>query len=660
MRNLARAVAIALIATAGGFGLGVHPAVAAAAGQGTKVVIVVGATQGATGAYRADADIAASEFAKFTTNVVKVYSPNATWANVVTAAQGASILVYMGHGSGYPNPYNSYLKQDGDNGMGLNYSDGSKPQSDSYTQYYGENYMAQLGLAPNAVVILNHLCYASGDSEGGTGLPTLSVAQTRVDGYASGFLRGNARAVIAEGINDLSPYVDALFTKTETIDQMWKAYTWNHGNFSSWASTRSSGYTSQIDPDYAHPQSDGDVYYRSMVSAPGLSTTDVGQVKTYAATTYHQVTPVRMLDTRYGIGLPGRLVPNTPATFQITGRNNIPANATAVTGNVTVVDPSDSWAIYLGPDPIPFPGTSSINFAAGQNIGNGLTVALSSTGSLSATYMANAGRTTDLVFDLTGYFTPDTSGATFHAMAPTRLLDTRSGNGLNGKLLANTPATFQVTGRGDIPSGATAVTGNVTVVNSTFSWAIYLGPDVVAYPGTSSLNFDTGEIRGNSMTVMLGQGGTLSATYMSNPGNTTDLVFDVTGYYTADLTGLKFVPLTPARVLDTRYSNGLPGKLAANTPATFSVIGRGGIPAAAKAVAGNVTVVNETNSWLVFLGPDPQASPQTSTINFLKGDIRGNSLAVALSSTGTLSATYASSAGNTTDLVLDLTGYFVP
>jgi hypothetical protein len=33
---------------------------------------------------------------------------------------------------------------------------------------------------------------------------------------------------------------------------------------------------------------------------------------------------------------------------------------------------------------------------------------------------------------------------------------------------------------------------------------------------------------------------------------------------------------------------------------------------------------------------------------------------VALSATGTLSATYISTTGNTTDLVLDITGYFEP
>ena len=173
MRKLVPALAIGLLVAVSALGVGVKSAEAVA--SQARVVIVVGATQGTTGQYRTDADAAAAVFAKYTSNVIKVYSPNATWANVQAAAQGASVLVYLGHGSGYPNPYVGYLQPNGDNGMGLN---AAAAGTDYNLQYYGENYMAQLGLAPNAVVILNHLCYASGDSEMGTGTPTFPVVQT--------------------------------------------------------------------------------------------------------------------------------------------------------------------------------------------------------------------------------------------------------------------------------------------------------------------------------------------------------------------------------------------------------------------------------------------------------------------------------------------------
>jgi hypothetical protein len=374
--------------------------------------------------------------------------------------------------------------------------------------------------------------------------------------------------------------------------------------------------------------------------------------------TYHAIAPVRLLDTRVGNGVTGPLAANTPVTFQITGLGGIPGSANAVTANVAVVNPTASWAVYVGPVATASPTTSTINFTRTQTVANGATVALGAGGTLSATYMALAGNTTDLVLDVTGYFTPDSTGDTYHALAPARILDTRVALGLAAKLTANTPVTFQVTGQGGVPTNATAVTGNVTVTNSTNSWAVYMGPIATATPTTSTVNFKTRQTKANNLTVALGAGGTLSATYMSTAGNTTDLILDVTGYYTADTTGSTFVSLTPARVLDTRYGTGLTGKLVANTPVTFQVTGQGGVPSVASAVTGNITVVNSTFSWAVFVGPNSVVSPTTSSVNFSSGTTVGNGITVALSAAGTLSATYLSTAGNTTDLIFDVTGYF--
>jgi hypothetical protein len=322
-----------------------------------------------------------------------------------------------------------------------------------------------------------------------------------------------------------------------------------------------------------------------------------------------------------------------------------------------VVGETGGWAVYLGPTEIAKPASSTINFAKGDVIANGVTVALSPTGTLSATYLAGSGNTTDLVFDVTGYFTSDTSGATYHALPPARILDTRKNLGISGKLSANKPRDFPVWLHGNVPVEAIAVTGNVTAVNSTSAWAVYVGPHQIAKPATSTVNFKKGQVVANNLTVGLSSTGTLSATFMATSG-TTDLVFDVTGYYTADLSGDKYVPIEPTRMLDTRIGNGLSGKIVANTPRTFPVGGRGRVPTDIAAVSGNVTVVNETSSWAVFIGPDPVALPLSSSLNFSKGDVKANGLTVAVSGSGTLSVTYMAGAGNTTDLVLDVTGYF--
>jgi hypothetical protein len=401
------------------------------------------------------------------------------------------------------------------------------------------------------------------------------------------------------------------------------------------------------------------VIARNLVGPSDPSDPSTGVMVISGATYHPLLAPARLLDTRSAIGLSGKLFANTPRTFQVATRGGVPAGAAAVTGNVTVTGETNSWAIYIGPDAIVKPSTSTINFSKGDVTANGLTVALGAGGTLSATYLATAGNTTDLVFDVTGYFTPDTTGATYHPLTPARVLDTRKAVGLSGKLVANTPRTFAVWLAGGVPGNATAVTGNVTVTGSTNSWAVYLGPTAVVKPATSTINFKKGQVLANNLTVALSPTGSLSATYLSSAGNTTDLVFDVTGYYTADLTGAKYVPIVPARLLDTRYGNGLPGKLTANEPQTVSITGRG-VPVDATAVSANLTVVKETSSWAVFMGPVATAKPATSTINFSRGDVRANGLTVALGAGGTLSATYLSTAGNTTDLVLDVTGYYLP
>ena len=391
-------------------------------------------------------------------------------------------------------------------------------------------------------------------------------------------------------------------------------------------------------------------------SAPSAAITPVAPLPVVPGT-YHPVTPVRVLDTRKGTGLSGKLAAGTPRTFTIAGHNGIPVGATAITANATVVNSTAASSIYLGPAPVANPPTYTLSFNKGQVANRGVTVALSTAGALSITYKASSG-STDLVLDVTGYFSPGTSGDTYHALTPARILDTRKAVGMSGKLVAFTPRTFTVWGHGGVPSSARAVTGNVTVVNSTTGYAVYMGPLPVAKPAASTINFLAGQIAGNSLTVALSPTGTLSTTFMGSSGATTDLVFDVTGYYTADATGLRYVSLNAATLLDTRTGAGLSGKFAANTPRTFTVRGHAGVPSAAAGITGVVSVVNQTAPYALGVGPVAAAKPTTSALNFLKGDVCSNGLTVALSSTGTLSATYMAAGGSTTNVVIYVNGYY--
>ena len=162
--------------------------------------------------------------------------------------------------------------------------------------------------------------------------------------------------------------------------------------------------------------------------------------------------------------------------------------------------------------------------------------------------------------------TPQPPSATFVALTPARLLDSRDGNGLSGPFSDSVPRTFQVTGLGGVPNNAVAVTGNLTVTNQTVAGRVFLGPNPEASPSSSTLYFPVGDNRATGVTLGLGSGGTLSATYVA-PSGTTDLVFDVTGYFVPDLSGATFVAPTPARLLDSRDGGGLSGPFSAGVRA---------------------------------------------------------------------------------------------
>ena len=123
--------------------------------------------------------------------------------------------------------------------------------------------------------------------------------------------------------------------------------------------------------------------------------------------------------------------------------------------------------------------------------------------------------------------------ATYHALTPTRILDTRDGTGgLSGPFRSHIARTFAVTGHGNVPSGATAVTGNLTVTQQTSLGFLYLGPVPKNNPTSSTLNFPMGDDRANAVTVALSGTGTLSVTYAApTSGPTAHVIFDVTGYF---------------------------------------------------------------------------------------------------------------------------------
>ncbi len=218
-----------------------------------KVVIIVGPVESQTPTYRRWADEEAAIALTYTSNVVKVYSPNATWAAVKRAVEGASIVIYHGHGNGWPSPYTYDPLYTTKDGFGLNRA---HERSDNVHVYRGEPFIdgtkdgvGLTRMAPNAIVLLGNLCYASGNSEPGDPEPTVKKAKKRADNYASAFLRAGASAVIADGHHGLGQYLEALFTTHQTLGDLWLGVPAFNDHVIAYASSRTPGASARLDPD---------------------------------------------------------------------------------------------------------------------------------------------------------------------------------------------------------------------------------------------------------------------------------------------------------------------------------------------------------------------------------------------------------------------------
>jgi hypothetical protein len=233
---------------------------------------------------------------------------------------------------------------------------------------------------------------------------------------------------------------------------------------------------------------------------------------------------------------------------------------------------------------------------------------------------------------------------------------------LSGAFSSHVARTFQVSGRGGVPSNATAVTGNLTVTAQSAAGFLYIGPVAMNDPTSSTLNFPVADDRANGVTVALGGGGALSVTYAApSLGQAAQVIFDVTGYFTPDTSGARYMALAPTRILDTRTGTGLSGPFVSHVARAFGVAGLSGIPTSATAVTGNLTVTGQTAAGFLFVGPVAMNDPTSSTLNFPTGDDRANAVTVALGSGGTLSITFAAPTPSpSAQVIFDVTGYFVP
>ena len=127
---------------------------------------------------------------------------------------------------------------------------------------------------------------------------------------------------------------------------------------------------------------------------------------------------------------------------------------------------------------------------------------------------------------------------------------------------------------------------------------------------------------------------------------------------TAPPVPLSFFTLPPCRIADTRNANGPLGGpvLSASGERVFPAFSSNcGIPATARVLSVNVTVVGPTAAGYLRLHAGATPLPSTSTINFKAGDVRANNAMVVIGEGDV--AVHLDSLG-TVNFVLDVNGYF--
>ncbi|HMX24575.1 MAG TPA: right-handed parallel beta-helix repeat-containing protein, partial [Blastocatellia bacterium] len=434
------------------------------------------------------------------------------------------------------------------------------------------------------------------------------------------------------------------------------------------------------------------------VGRPQAGTVDIGAVES-GLQFYPLPAPVRLLETR--LGFAGCVNPGTTiaanSVLTVPARtvcSGVPSDAVAITGNVTVV-PSAPGFITLYPSDATRPIVANSNFNINEITNNVFTTGL---GASDGALNIFASGTTHVIMDVTGYYAPPSpSGLYFHPLpTPVRLLETRA-NPANlsgciktfarlvgtGNPNANPNLDLSVQGRSpvaspcnSIPATAQVLIGNATTVVPSAGGFLTIYPSDALRPTVASSNYAGNDVINGPFAVRLGADGKFKVfTLMS-----TDLVIDILGYYSPDATdangpGQYFNQIPrPVRLLETRANPAnLPGcikpggRLQSQTT-TYVLQATGTCDSTnfggALSVVGNATVVTPDNGGFLTIYPSGQP-PTIATSNFGAGGAYNRHFYTGVDATTGffnifLNLNNPPNAVFTSDLVIDVSGYFAP
>ena len=352
--------------------------------------------------------------------------------------------------------------------------------------------------------------------------------------------------------------------------------------------------------------------------------------------TYYPVAPYRVLDTRSGKGAsPVKVGSGQALRLQLTGQGGVPAEASTVVLNVTVTEPGSAGHISIYPTGVARPTVSSLNYTPGWTGANSVTVKVGADGAVN---LYNHGAPVHLVADVNGYYSKGRTGVMggqYQALAtPVRLADTREWG--IGRLPAGYYINVTASWNAEINPKIRAFAVNITATETrapghVTAWNGY-GPGL---PDTSTLNYGTNGTVTNFAVVPSrpcddcgsSTGKPSIGVYTSQD---THVVVDIVGFYDDSSLdgGLRFEPVVPNRIADTRAGQGWPSALGPATTATI-VAPESLVGPETWALATNVTAVEPTAATYLTVWPAGYTGvgrPGTSNLNPAAGAIVPNAV----------------------------------
>jgi hypothetical protein len=245
---------------------------------------------------------------------------------------------------------------------------------------------------------------------------------------------------------------------------------------------------------------------------------------------YNPTVPFRLLDSRSSTPLAA----GESRSVQVTGRSGSggavpPSGVAAVVLNITVTAPTSSGFLTAYPGSTTRPNVSTLNFTRGITRANRVIVGLGNGGTVS---VFNSAGTSQVIVDVSGWFTDSTTGSTGSTFVPLstpqRLIDSRTSTAWGAK----TARSIGVAGQAGVPSLGAAVPPKAVLANVTATGGS--APSYLSvYPGTarpvaSDLNWSPGQTVPNLTVSGLHTDGSVT---VYNYTGRVDVVVDIFGWF---------------------------------------------------------------------------------------------------------------------------------